>query len=168
MQSLATASTVTTCASPSCASPLYGHRSRGPVKPDPEYDWQNQGRQTLRFLLVPHAGSWQDAGIARAAEELTAPVPIIPQGIHPGSRPQTDSFLSVDAPNVVVSALKLAETDDDLIVRCFETDGRETEATLDFTFLQKSWSGIFRPSEIKTLRIQTQTGAIREVNALED
>jgi alpha-mannosidase len=149
-------------------APLYGHRSRQPVKPEVDYDWQNQGRQTLRLLLIPHAGDWRDAGLPRAAEELTAPIPIIHQGIHPGSRSQADSFFSVDASNIVVSAVKQAESNGDLILRCFETGGRETEATLDLRFLKRQWTGMFRPSEIKTLRIHCQTGTIRQVNALEE
>ena len=52
------------------------------LEPNGEYLWQDQGEQTFRMLLVPHSGAWQDAGIVRLAEEFTAPLPIIYQGIH--------------------------------------------------------------------------------------
>ena len=141
-----------------------------PHKLDPQgvYVWQDQGRQEFRLLLEPHTGTWQDAGVVRTAEEFTAPVPVIYQGIHPGHRPLTASFLAVDAPNVVVSVVKKAEEGDDLIVRCYETSGRAAEATLDLGLVKRRWSGRFRPFEIKTLRVPLTGGEIREVNLLEE
>ena len=120
------------------------------------------------MLLEPHTGTWQDAGVVRTAEEFTAPVPIIYQGIHPGQRPLTASFLAVDAPNVVVPIVKKAEEGNDLVVRCYETSGRPVEATLDLALVKRRWSGKFRPFEIKTLRIPVTGGEIREVNLLEE
>ena len=141
-----------------------------PHKLDPQgvYVWQDQGRQEFRMVLVPHWGSWQDAAVVRTAEEFTAPVPIIYQGIHPGQRPLTASFLSVDAPNVVVSVVKKAEEGDDLIVRCYETSGRPAEATIDLALVKRRWSGKLRPFEIKTLRVPVTGGEVREVNLLEE
>jgi alpha-mannosidase len=149
-------------------SPVFTNYPESILKPDGAYLWQDQGIQKFRLWLVPHAGSWQDAGIVRLAEEYTAPVPVQYQGIHGGSKPQSGSFLSVDAANIVVTALKKAdEGNDDLILRCYETEGRPATATLDLKFLNRQWSGSFRPLEIKTLRIPVGGGTIREVNLLE-
>jgi alpha-mannosidase len=139
-------------------------------KPEPgvDYLWMDQGAQTFRMLLIPHDGDWSDAGLTRAADEFTAPVPAILQGMHPGARPQSDSFLSVDADNITIAAIKLAEDDDDLILRCHETDGRPAAAAVRLHFAGKNWSGRFRPHEIKTLRFNRSTGAFREVNLLEE
>jgi alpha-mannosidase len=92
---------------------------------------------------------------------------VIYQGIHKGSRPQSASFLSVDAPDIVVTAIKRAEEGNDLIIRCYETDGRAVSASVDLKWLQRKWSGNFRPMEIKTLRVPLEGGGIREVNLLE-
>ncbi len=129
--------------------------------------WQDQGVQTFRMLLIPHKGDWRGAALPRMTEEFTSPLPLIYQGIHPGPRAQSDSFLSVDAPDIVVSAIKKAESVDDLIVRCYETDGHVTSATLDFRYARRHWSGHFRPYEIKTLRVGMH-GSIKEVNGLEE
>ncbi len=142
------------------------HRPRT-LEPSGEYLWQDQGEQTFRLLLVPHAGAWQDAGVVRLAEELTAPVQVLYQGIHPGTRPLSASFLSVDVPNVVVSVVKKSEDGDDLIIRGYETAGREAKATLDLGLVGRRWTGTFRPLEIKTLRVPRDGGEIREVNVLE-
>jgi alpha-mannosidase len=61
----------------------------------------------------------QKSGVVRAAEEINTEVPVIYQGIHPGTRKQADSFLAVDQPGIVVEAVKLAEDGDDLIVRSY-------------------------------------------------
>jgi alpha-mannosidase len=146
---------------------VYAQHDPRKLEPGGEYLWQDQGEQTFRLVLAPHPGAWQDAGIVRLAEELTAPAAVLYQGIHPGQRPAAATFLSVDAPNVVVSVVKKAEDGDDLIIRCYETAGREAKATLDLGLVNRHWTGTFRPLEIKTLRVPRAGGEIREVNALE-
>ena len=139
-----------------------------PLQPGHEYIWQDQGIQTFRMVLAPHAGTWQDAGVVRMAEEFTAPVPVLYQGIHKGTRALSGSFLSVDVPDVVVSDVKQAEDGNDLIIRCYETAGRATKASLDLGLVHRHWTGQFHPLEIKTLRVPlSPVGTIREVNALE-
>jgi alpha-mannosidase len=147
---------------------VYAQHQPYKLVPDGEYIWQDQGQQTMRLLLVPHSGMWQDVGVVRMTEEYATPVPVMYQGIHPGHRPLSASFLSVDAPNVVVSALKKAEDGQDLIVRCYETAGRATKATVDLALVNRRWTGNFRPSEIKTLRVPSGGGPIREVNLIEE
>ncbi len=147
---------------------IYAQHQPRTIDPNGEYIWQDQGIQTFRMVLAPHAGAWQDAGVVHLAEELTAPVPVIFQGIHKGTRPQAATFLSVDVPNVVVADVKQAEDGDDLIIRCYETAGRATQATLDLELVHRHWTASFHPLEIKTLRVPlTAAGKIREVNALE-
>ncbi len=146
----------------------YAHHQPAKLDPNKEYIWQDQGIQTFRMILVPHTGTWQDAGIVRMAEEMTAPVPVLYQGIHRGTRAQSASFLSVDVPDVVVSDVKQSEDGNDLIVRCYETAGHPTKATIDLGLVHRKWTGSFHPLEIKTLRVPvTGGGSIREVNALE-
>jgi alpha-mannosidase len=147
---------------------VFAHHDPRKLDPHGEYIWQDQGVQTFRMLLVLHSGAWQDAGVVRLAEEFVAPVPVIYQGIHRGHRPLSDSFLSVDAPNVVVSVVKKAEDGEDLIVRCYETAGKPAHATLNLALVKRQWTGDFLPFEIKTLRVPRTGGVIREVNLLEE
>ncbi len=146
---------------------VYAHHMPQKIDPNVDYQWQDQGLQTLRMILAPHSGSWQDAGVVRMAEELVAPPLIIYQGIHRGTRPQSQSFLSVDASDVVLSAIKRAEDGDNLIVRLYETAGRAPHVTLNLNFANVRWSGTLHPFEIKTLRINTSSGMVSEVNILE-
>ncbi|MDR1981432.1 MAG: hypothetical protein LBQ39_07430 [Tannerellaceae bacterium] len=149
-------------------SAVYAHHEPKELVPEREYEWMDQGIQTFRMLLVPHSESWEEANIPRIAEEfMTAPIPIY-QGIHPGTLPASGSFLEMDAPNVIVSAIKEAEEGDDLIIRMVETLGKEAAATLRFTAAGFTWKSSFRPCEIKTIRLDRHTGHIKEVNLLEE
>ena len=149
-------------------SAVYAHHNPRVLDMKAEHLWMDQGIQTFRMLLVPHQGTWKKMNIPRIAEEFTASLIAVYQGIHGGSMPKSDSFLSVDVPNVVITALKLSETGDDIIIRCVETSALLTRATIDIRFAGRKWTGDFRPCEIKTLRINKAKGDIREVNLLEE
>jgi alpha-mannosidase len=149
-------------------SAVFAHHIPTVLDTTSEYLWMDQGIQTFRMLLIPHEGSWKENNIARMAEEFMAPPVSIYQGIHGGSMPKADSFLAIDSPNVIVSAIKLAEEGEDIIIRCVETSGVQSEATLDLRFAGRKWTGRFRPFEIKSLRMNKNMGDIREVNLLEE
>ena len=146
---------------------VYANHMPQQIDPNKDYQWQDQGVQTFRMVLVPHVGLWQDANVVHLAEELVTPAPVIYQGIHSGTRSQSGSFLSVDVPNIVVSTIKQAEDGDDLIVRLYETAGRQTKAKVDMPFAKAQWNGELHPFEIKTLRLNPKTANVTEVNILE-
>jgi alpha-mannosidase len=146
---------------------VYANHEPRALEPGVDYAWMDQGLQTFQMELLPHSGTWQQAGAPRAAAELVAKVPVVYQGIHPGTRPSSNSFLSIDATDVIVEVVKESEDGEDLIVRSYETDGRTTTATLEMPFAHAHWTGSYGPYEIKTLRIDRRDGHVREVNALE-
>jgi len=146
----------------------HGPRKLSDMDPDGKCIWQDQGIQTFRLLLTPHKGSWQDVNAPRIAEEFIAPPVAIYQGIHGGTMPKSGSFLSIDRPNVIVTAVKQSEEGNDIILRCVETLGLSTAAALDLRFVNRMWTGNFRAFEIKTLRVNQTTGDIKEVNLLEE
>ncbi len=149
-------------------SAVYAHHNPKVLDMKAEHLWQDQGIQTFRLLLVPHAGNWQHSNLVRMAEEFMAPSVPMYQGIHRGTMPKVGSFLAVDAQNIIVSAVKQSEVGEDLILRCVETSGMAVTANLDLGFIKKRWSGNFGPYEIKTLRINAKSGSVKEVNLLEE
>ncbi len=149
-------------------SAVFAHHIPRVLEMDKEHIWQDQGIHTFRMLLVPHKGTWQENSVTRKAEEFLAPPVAIYQGIHGGSMPAAGSFLSVDSDNIIVTSIKQAEEGDDLIVRCVETSGKSVTATVDFSFLNRRWTGTFRPCEIKSLRLDCLNRSVKEVNLLEE
>ncbi|WP_263416415.1 alpha-mannosidase [Terriglobus albidus] len=147
---------------------VYAHHEPRVLESGVDYQWMDQGVQTFQMQMLPHTGSWQDTNVVRAAEELVSSTPVVYQGIHPGTRKGSDSFLSVDAQDVIVEAVKESEDGNDLIVRSYETAGRPTKATIHMATPAVTWTGDFHAFEIKTLRIDRHTGKVKETDALED
>lgn len=93
-----------------------------------------------------------------------------PSSFIKGSIPYSAALglVSVDAPDVVISAIKRAEDSNDLIMRMYETGGRTTKATLiNLSFLHDRWKEQFYPYEIETLRIEPKMAKIVGINILE-
>jgi alpha-mannosidase len=149
-------------------SAVYAHHNPKVLDMKAEHLWMDQGIPTFRMLLVPPSDSWEKDTIPAIAEEFISPPVAIYQGIHGGSMPKSASFLSADVPNIAVTAIKLSENGEDIVIRCVETHSLATTASIDLRFAGRKWSGDFRPCEIKTLRINKTRGDIKEVNLLEE
>lgn len=68
---------------------------------------------------------------------------------------------------VVMTAMKKAEANNDVIVRVFNPTPAESKAALRLPALDVHTDLTFKPFELKTLRISTKTKRAREVNLLE-
>jgi len=144
---------------------------RGSIRPDPDSDLGEHG---FTYSLFPHQGSWQDAGTVREAYELNSPLIAVAAPRHSGELPPRHSFLSVDAPNIHVGALKPAEDGDGCILRLVEQHGGRGEAAVrlhreiasveECDLLERperkvrtgrrSFRAHLRPFEIKTFRLR--------------
>jgi len=147
-------------------SPVYAHHTPKILEANTEYDWMDQGRHTLRYAVLPHAGSWQAAGTQRLAEMLNMPSLSQAEGVHAGRLPATAEFLSVDQPNVLVTVLKQAEQSEGLIIRAQETAGQQTSATLNVSLIERVFQIDMGPWQVKTWRVSEADG-MRETNFLE-
>jgi alpha-mannosidase len=98
---------------------------RASQKPDPDPD---QGIHEMTYSLYPHKGDWRAAGTARKGYELNEPLIARVATAHSGALPASKSFVSVSPANIITTALKKAEDDDNLILRFYEANGRPGEA----------------------------------------
>jgi alpha-mannosidase len=134
-------------------SPIFAHHEPWEPAPDGLYSYQDQGIQRFSYRLVPHDYGWEHAGIPRLAAELNQPPTALVESAHRGSLPMCASYLEIDAPNVVMSAFKVAEDGDALILRCYETDRRATRTRVSLPQWGRQIDAHFGPCEIKTFRI---------------
>ena len=88
-----------------------------PTDPNPHAD---QGEHRFTYSLMPHVGDFTEAGVIAEAWALNQPILARPVAAHGGSLPSEFSFVSCDAPNAVITAVKRAEEDDGLIVRLYD------------------------------------------------
>jgi alpha-mannosidase len=109
---------------------------RAPKEPDPNTD---MGRNEFAYALMPHIGSWQDAGVVAAAYHFNVPMlwSEAPLG-NPDPAPSTSSFVSLDDANLVLDTIKKAEDSDALILRLYECHGSHGKAKLAFALPFKS------------------------------
>jgi alpha-mannosidase len=149
-------------------SPIYAHHDPKVPSEDEHYAYHDQGPQRFSYRIVPHLGSWMDGQAVWRASELDQPPTALMESAHTGPLPPQDSFLRIDAPNVVLSALKEAEDGAAAIVRCYETAGTSTTATIELPRWGRTIAHGFGPNEIVTFRVPDDPEApVTEVNLLE-
>jgi alpha-mannosidase len=126
-----------------------------PLEPAQSYTWMDQEQIDTCFRLVGGAGA-VDAALVRAAQTLNQP-PDCFFTYYPPTPPASAAskpspFLKIEAPGVVLAALKQAEDADGLLVRLVETLGcaTDTQVTLDGAAPQHIHFG---PYEIKTFKL---------------
>ena len=100
---------------------------RAPTHPNPNAD---RGAHTFTYALLPHEGDYRTGGVVREGYALNCPAYARPLAAQDGPLPESYSFVSVDAPGVVVEAVKRAEDGNGIIVRLYETWGMRTRAVL--------------------------------------
>ena len=146
----------------------YAHHGPAELDPEKEYVYVDHGVQTFLYAMLPHAGSWKDSGIIRTAQEINQRPVILAESCHRGSLPQSDSFLSVDKGQVIVSAVKEAEDQDGIVIRAYETLKQPVDAEISLNFMGRKIRLHFAPCEIKTVKIPyDRSKEASETNMLE-
>uniref|UniRef100_A0A8C6GQH4 Alpha-mannosidase 2C1 n=1 Tax=Mus spicilegus TaxID=10103 RepID=A0A8C6GQH4_MUSSI len=101
---------------------------RAPKAPDATAD---MGRHEFTYALMPHKGSFQEAGVIHAAYNLNFPLLALPA---PGPAPDTTwSAFSVSSPAVVLETIKQAERCHQhrtLVLRLYEAHGSHVDCWL--------------------------------------
>lgn len=159
-------------------SPIYAHHDPYVPREQTVYSFQDQGMQRFNYILYPHIGNWEGSDTVRLSLLLNQKPEVIFESCHEGCFPQTDSFLQISAPNVVVGAMKLAEDgSEDIILRLYETAGKRTDTVITIPQRDNKQGGkfkeikidiCFKPCEIKTLRVARDgREPVKEVSMLE-
>jgi alpha-mannosidase len=104
---------------------------RSPKAPDPECD---MGVHRFSYVLLPHQGSIQDAGIVQAAYSLNTPVHYAFVSGETTNKP----LIHVDTNNLIVESGKMAEDGDGIIVRLYECHNSRGAASLKLSKAIKS------------------------------
>ncbi len=89
-----------------------------------------QGPHTYRFALQTHRGPLVPHEAVRMGWAHNAPLLVMRGQTATGDLPDQQSFLNVSPANVVATILKKAEDGRGLVLRFYETDGRDTRATI--------------------------------------
>ncbi len=106
---------------------------RGSTWPDPKAD---VGIHEFTYAIYPHVGSWENSGTVQRGYELNMPLlvqvmPLVSEQKSNGKLPQTYRFLSWEAENLILMALKRSEDNQSWIFRCYECLGKEAKLKLE-------------------------------------
>ncbi len=82
-------------------------------------------RLTFDYSLVPHAGSWCDAGVTREGMALNVPLIAQTAASHVGTLPSRAGYIEAEPANVVVTTLKTSR-DGMAALRIYEASGAAT------------------------------------------
>ncbi|HZG57133.1 alpha-mannosidase [Paenibacillus sp.] len=104
---------------------------KSPIEPDETAD---RGHHAFTYALLPHAGGWREADVARAAYELNAPLSATPVAGNPqGALPAAGGFATLECEHAMLETVKKAEDDDAIVVRVYEyKQYRTSEAAIVF------------------------------------
>ncbi|MFF2090560.1 alpha-mannosidase [Paenibacillus sp. NPDC058174] len=140
---------------------------KGGAHPDPRGD---AGIHEVTYSLLPHEGGFAAETVIRPAYELNVPA----LSVRGRAAAQEQSFLAIDAPNVIVEAVKPAEDDDAYVIRLYEAERSAVKGALltfdkapkrvvianmleeaqeELALKGNSVSLDFRPFEIKTVKV---------------
>ncbi|MHB0859450.1 MAG: alpha-mannosidase [Anaerolineae bacterium] len=119
----------------------YGHQAHGNtlgltlVRSSYEPDnLPDQGLQSFTYALYPHAGDWRAASTDRRAAEFNQPLQVAMTDTHPGQVRAGAALLTCDPANVMVSAVKWAQSGERaLIVRLVEMHGQPADARVQWS-----------------------------------
>lgn len=129
-------------------SPYYIDHGRGDQN-DTESEFTDQGVHSFRYALLPFSGEGWSSVIQAARLWNLAPTIII-ENNHKGFLADRCEGLTSDADNVIISAFKRSEDGKGVILRAYETDGKETAVSIAGAFLPVALKAVFKPFSINT------------------
>lgn len=96
-------------------------------------DKQDYGHHNFTYSLVGHSGKLDHASTVEKAELMNQRLKAFQTTKHKGTLGKEFSFATSDNRNVIIKALKKAESSDEYVVRVYETGGEKSQqATLSF------------------------------------
>ena len=140
-------------------SPIYGDGGGARTS---ESEFTDQGIRKFRYTLMPVGDSW--APVIQTARQLNKPVASYIETWHPGSL-TGDPYgaIQISADNVMLSACKRSEDGTGLILRLYETDGKETPVTVSGDLLATPLEVTFSPWSMRTYYLADGAAEWKEV-----
>ena len=132
------------------------------------------GSYTFRYSITSGRGDWRANKSFRTGMDFNSPLMGISvvDDISRKTLPPTRSFLSLDVDNVVLSAVKKADLDGDIVVRLYENMGRAVTTPLSFLGINRDFRDVnlleepsrqntqralsVEPYEIKTVKLRIE------------
>lgn len=126
-------------------------------------DHQDFGYHTFTYSLTGHSGSLDNTKASVQADVLNQRIKAFATVKHPGRLGRTFSLAESDNANVVIKALKMAESSDEYVVRVYETGGKASQDA-NITFAADIVAAVEADGTEKTIGDASFTGRQLKVN----
>jgi alpha-mannosidase len=106
--------------------------------------WPPPGKYVYRYSFASGKGGWAAAKCWRKGMDFSMPLTPVtaPNELSTKPLPPERSFFSIDADNLVLSALKKADRDGPIVLRVFEIRGDTAESTVRFLGRERSFQAV--------------------------
>lgn len=129
---------------------------KSPTDPWPDAD---QGKIEFTYSLMPHAGTFAESDVQRAAYYLNYPMRAIATSGAYSELPESFSLVSIDRNNVICETVKEADDTTDTVIRLYESKNMKCSATVKVGFpFKKCFLTDLLEREIEEL--PTENGAV--------
>ena len=95
------------------------------------------------------------------------PIRLYMETHHRGTLPPVYGGITVDQKNIVVQTIKYSEDKKGIVLRTFESAGKATTATIDFSMIDKKVTFDWKGQEIKTIYIPLDASEAKEILIIE-
>lgn len=126
-----------------------------------ESEFSSQGRFDFNYVLQPTSDNWSDT--IKDGKLLNKGFTNIIDTWHAGTLPQSYKGVDVSYDNVIVSAIKRSEDDSGMIVRVYETDGKQTPFTINGDVLPQPICDTITPWSVETYYLKDGETAWKKV-----
>lgn len=100
---------------------------RAPTWPDPMAD---RGKHTWIYSIYTHPGDVNEGNTIHRAQELNIPLQVRVTDKHSGTLPGNFGFFEIRSAGVILDTIKKAEDDNGIIIRFYESTGKEDRVEL--------------------------------------
>lgn len=136
-------------------------------RPDADFSYCDEGLHRFEYAVYPHMGEAEESGIQQFSALFNSKPVAVPVSYHKGTTPQKKSFISVNKPNIQLTAFKFCEDGSgDVIIRFCETEGKAVKAAVVCDIIDAGFYADFGQFEIKTFRVNSE-GYVIETDFLE-
>ncbi len=140
----------------------------------PHHGYTDQNDHFFSYALYPHPGDHIEGKVIQAAYEFNVPLQVYQIRKNSEKDQSVDSFIKLSSEKVIVSSVKKAEDNDDVILRLYESTNSSLRTKMKFAFCLKKAEEVnlmeepisslpissekelelnFKPFEIKTIKV---------------
>ena len=91
------------------------------------------GNHTYTFSLYSNAGDWKN-GYRNGTQSNQPLMALVGKRTGTGTKPETMSFIAIENSNLVLSTVKKCDDDNSVIVRCYDIEGKDSNAHIGISF----------------------------------